>query len=427
LVPGSVVKINSVKQGGITYTPDVDYKLLASQVDWSLEGREVAPGSLYEVDYEYISTEQVQDQTSKDFAIEGAVKDAVMYVDYEFAMRRIDMIVINDQAQLNIVKGVPAEWQPIKPSVPAGLLALASIEQTWDERRMVRLDQVRMVSMDRHVANQARMDDIELDLAELRLSTDLSGRYGGLKKGYFADPMLDNSLRDQGYEQTALIAGGALQLFEDVDALLLGDGATAYTIDYAVVVGMAQGANTQDMTVTPPTVPPPVEPLPASVALVPAVDRWQEAQQLSYPGSFPYIVGINGSDAFENQLDNNGNRLNASKLGKVFMREIEVAFKLLGFKPGELLQQVTFDGQVVTARPAAGGTLVANARGEIAGALTVPPKLPTGTKVVAFAGNQASQATAQFTAQAEVKVSINIMNHVGTSSSFGWKVVTYVV
>ena len=431
LPENSVVKINSVKQGGTTYVQGTDYKLTASQVDWSPPGAEVGPGTQFDVDFEYISTEAVQDQTARDFAITGAVKDAVMYVDYEFAMRRVDVIVTDALGTLDIVKGVPAVWNPVAPSVPAGQLALASILQTWDERRQAVVDQVRTVSMQTLVGYKNRMDDLELDLAELRLSTDLSGRYGGLKKGYFADPMLDNSMRDQGREQTALIAAGALQLYEASDVHQLGDGATGYGIDYTLAIVMAQTANSTTLPITPPALVPPVQQLPASVTLTPAVDRWQSTQQLHYPSptEIPFLVGLGGSNAFEDQIDASGNHLDASRIDirGVYMREIEIKFTLAGFKVGELLQQAVFDGVVVAANPIAGGALVGDAKGVIEGRFTVPPKLPVGTKTVVFAGSMGSKSTGTFTGNAEVKVSIPFMQTIGTSVSIGRKGVTYVI
>ncbi|HFC7849306.1 TPA: DUF4815 domain-containing protein, partial [Neisseria meningitidis] len=102
----------------------------------------------------------------------------------------------------NVVKGIPATWQPVPPAVPDSMLALGSIYQTWEaDTRRTESDSVRMVPMATLVDYRRRMDDIEMDLAELRLATDTAGRYSGLKKGYFADPMIDDSMRDQGIEQ----------------------------------------------------------------------------------------------------------------------------------------------------------------------------------------------------------------------------------
>ncbi|MFG5777721.1 DUF4815 domain-containing protein [Comamonas sp. J-3] len=446
LPDNSVVKINSVKSGGKTYVQGTDYVRTGSQVDWSPPGAEVGPGSQYDVDYEYYSTELARDQTATDFAIEGAVVDAVMTVDYEFALPRIDVVALDADANLSVVKGVPAVWRAVRPAIPAGLLPLALIEQTWDGRRRVRIDQVRLVDMEKSFGYQEQINQLKIDQAAIRLATDVAGRYSGLKRGQFADPMLNNDMREQGMAQTAMIAGGALQLHEAVEPMLLGDGATSYSIDYEIATSLQQPAYSQALTITPPAPPvevppegepepepPPVLQLPATVKLLPAVDRWKVEQELQYP-VYSYtrnfdITGIGGSKEFKDQVDIYGNKLDASLLdtSRVFMREIDVAFEMTGFKPGELLQQVSFDGLVVQAKPKAGGTLVANVQGEITGSFKIPPGLPVGTKAVAFAGSAGNSANATFVGSADVNVNIQTYQSLGTSTSAGHKTVTYVV
>ena len=433
LPENSVVKINSVKQGATTYVQATDYKLTASQVDWSLPGAEVAPGNQFDVDFEYMSTEAVQDQTPHDFAITGAVKDTVMFLDYQFALRRIDVIVIDGRGDLNVVKGVPAVWNPVAPDVPRGLLGLASIWQSWDTSRAVIVNQVRTVPMDELVGYQKQINSLKTDQAELRLAVDVSGRYGGLRKGYFADPMLDNTMRDQGMEQTALIAGGALQLDEPLQALPVDDGNTSHSMKSTAAVYLSQAFKTLSMTVAPPpppVPPPPAPPLPATAALTPSIDRWiSEGPALTYPGSSRSIVLLDGLATFESARNELGQALDASKIdtSKLYMREIEVRFKLEHFKPSELLLQMSFDGQIVNAQPLPGATLIANASGVIEGRFTVPPKLPTGVKALAFAGNQGSTATTQYTGQVQIKVNLNVVYTSGSYASVGTKVVTYVV
>lgn len=204
----SVVKINSIKLGGTTYYEPADFKLTAGQVDWSPSGAEPATGNLYTVEFEFISIEPVLNQTPTTFQIANPVNGTVHYVDYEFAMRRYDRLVMDDQGVYSVIKGVPATWQPVPPDVPDGQLLLATVYQSWmQETRRLVLDSWRMVPMQTIANYSNRMDDIELDLAELRLATDVNGRYSGLKKGYFADPMRDDSMRDQPVGSVADVRG----------------------------------------------------------------------------------------------------------------------------------------------------------------------------------------------------------------------------
>jgi len=438
LPENSVVKINSVTQGGTTYTKDVDYRLNADQVDWSLPGAEVAPGSKYVCDFEYMSTEAVQDQTPYDFAVTGAVKDTTMLVDYTPALRRIDVIVIDAKGALNVVKGVPAQWNPVTPSVPAGLLALASIWQSWDSTRGVIVDQVRQVSMATLQGYQRQHNQHKLELAELRLAVDVSGRYAGLKRGSFADPMLDNSMRDQGMEQTALIAGGALQLAEPMEAMPLDDGATTHTMAHSLVTLWAQLATSEATTVAAPAPvvpnPPPPTPMPAKVVLSPTVDRWINEKELVYPGGYAYnVLGLIPGDQVLKVRDEARNKflesLDLSKLsgGAIFMRSIPVQFTIDGFAPGEMLATLGFDGLALQPLPVPGSSLVADAAGQIRGTFTVPPNLPPGKKTVAFSGNQGGSCVAAFTGEVQLQVRVNVNYSTLNGKGFGSEVITHVV
>lgn len=425
----SVVKINSVKQGATTYTNGVDFKLTAGQVDWSLSGAEPAPGSTYTAVYEYISTEAVLNQTPRGFDVQGGVAQTVMYVDYSYALRRIDRIVMNDSGAFDVIKGIPATWKPVEPALPSGFLALASINQTWDEStRSTKANAVRTVSMDVLENYKNEINNIKIDQAELRLATDVAGRYSGLKKGYFADPMIDNSMRDQGREQTAMISAGALQLYEDSAAYTLGDGASSIGLAYTLVSALSQGSASRAMPINGTGAP---GVLPATVTLTPSIDRWEVPEVLAYPRNinFMYVVGssVSYKDAFQANIEK---QLDPSllDLSDVYMREIDVEFSIAGFKPLEPLKSVEFDGVPVAASAAAGGSLIANASGILSGTFRIPAGISIGVKTVEFTGDNGSTGAANFTGGASL--SIKVGGHFAFTSGshgYGWKVVTYVV
>lgn len=428
LPDSSVVILVSVTQGGTTYVQGADYQLTAGQIDWSLSGAEPTPGSTYQATYEFISTEGVQNQTPRGFEVEGALPGTLILVDYTFALRRIDRIVMDAAGALTVVRGVPAEWSPAAPAIPDTTLALASVYQDWTGPGRVTADGVRMVSMQTLVGYSQRMDGIELDLAELRLSTDVNARYGGLRKGYFADPMRDNSMRDQGIEQTAMIEAGALQLYESDAGHLLGDGRTSHALDYTLSIGLRQAGYSRAMPINPHAV---AGQLPASVTLAPAIDRWEHTQRLSYPRGISVFRSANDASAAaavqrawdaadKSLLDTSG----------VTLRQIEVGFEIAGFKPLEPLQTLTFDGQPIDAAPLAGGALVANAAGVLAGRFTVPQGIPVGTKAVSFLGEHGSTGRAQYTGSATVRVRLSVVAtayYYGSGISVGFEDVTYVV
>ena len=433
-----VVKINSVKQGATIYKKDVDYKLVAGQVDWSLPGAEPAPGTKYLVDFEHVSTEPAQDQTPYDFAVTGAVPDTNIQVDYQPALRRIDTIVIDAKGKLNVIKGVSSMWSPVAPVVPAGLLALAKIWQSWDATRTVIVDQVRQVSMDVLQGYQAQHNRHTLDIAALRLAVDVTGRYSGLGSGMFADPMLDDSMRDQGMPQTALIAGGALQLDEPVQALPVDDGATTHSMAHNLATLWAQAATSEATPIAAPAPavpnPPPPVPMPAKVVLQPTVDRWVNEKQLSYPGKIYFnALGLVPGDQIlqvrQAAADKFMQEFDISKVNPadVYMRSIPVQFTIDGFAPGELLQALTFDGIPVQPLPLAGGNLAANAAGQVVGTFTVPEKLPAGKKTVTFKGSQGGSCVGAFTGQVQIKLGVYMEGSTLNGRLIGTEVITHVV
>ncbi|MFP3024125.1 MAG: DUF4815 domain-containing protein, partial [Wolbachia sp.] len=69
----AVLEIIQVKQGNVIYENSIDYKLNAGNVDWSLPGKEPAPGSSYQITYRcrtHVSPEDISEQGCK---VKGAV------------------------------------------------------------------------------------------------------------------------------------------------------------------------------------------------------------------------------------------------------------------------------------------------------------------------------------------------------------------
>ncbi|KAK6021157.1 hypothetical protein OSTOST_13181 [Ostertagia ostertagi] len=81
------------------------------------------------------------------------------------------------------------------------------------------------------------------------------------------------------------------------------------------------------------------------------------------------------------------------------LRPITVRFDLKGWGPGEGMGVVTFDGLAVEPAPLAGGTLLANAQGELAGTFVVPEGVPAGARVVNFTGPLGSRGSQTFMGQ----------------------------
>ena len=84
----SILQIMSVSQGATTFAAGNDYNLTADQVDWTPSGAEPAPGSTYEVTYQYLTsvTPQNIDPDAGTFEITGAVASSLVLIDYNWKM-----------------------------------------------------------------------------------------------------------------------------------------------------------------------------------------------------------------------------------------------------------------------------------------------------------------------------------------------------
>lgn len=399
LPENAVLAIVSVTQGGTTFDQGADYVLTAGQVDWSPAGAEPAPGSAYDVTFQYIDTVEPTDVDAAGFTVEGALPGTLVLVSYRQMLRRIDRLCLDTGGSLVWVRGVAADWTPQPPAVGSELLPIASIYQSWDADRRVIVDGVRVVPMSELAGYAARQNAIIEDLAELRLAVDAAGRDSGIKKGIHADPMLSDYMRDAGIPQTGAIVGGDLTLpiavtVHHVGLEIVSPQAPAHTHVTALEQPMRSGS----MLVNPYMS---FQPPPGETTLVPAVDRWTDVvtewaspiTERLYIGS-----GANESLAARTTLVRT---LAEESTAIELLRPIEIQFEVHGFGPGEALDRVVFDGIEVPALPLEGGSLIASGAGVLQGRFTVPDGIPAGTKAVIIHGTGGSRGEQFFHGQGE--------------------------
>lgn len=398
LPDATVIQIEEVKQGATVFKKDnSDYKLTAGQVDWSPAGAEPAPGSSYDVTYQYVANVVPTNVDPSGFTVEGAIVGTLVLVTYQQQLRRIDRLCLTREGTFEWLRGISSPWKPTAPVVPDDMLNIASVYQTWDAERRVVNDAVRRPTMASQVGEQARLDNVILDLAELRLATSAQGLDSGIKKGILADPFLNDAVRDAGQPQTAAIVRGSLQLpitptVHDLGASLPERIAPAH--GYRVV--LAQTMRTGSMNVNPYMA---FDPIPAAVTLTPNVDRWT-AVTTQWASSITERLNTGaGTDARYTGAWNTSRVLSETSSALETLRQTTVRFDLKGWGPGEGLSAVTFDGLAVVPSPLAGGTLLANAQGELAGTFVVPEGVPAGTRVVNFTGPLGSRGSQTFMGQ----------------------------
>lgn len=343
----SIVQIIEVKQGATTYVQGTDYRLQGGAVDWSLSGAEPTTGSSYTVKYRYITQVTPTAVDSDGFTVTGAVVDTLILVTYTAKLPRIDVLYLRDDGGFDFVQGQSTIYSPVAPDLPAGVLGVATIYQTWRAAPTVRATGLRMVSMSDLQRMNSRIDTLTDLIAENRLTADINSRDAAATKGIFVDSFRSDSQRDAGIAQDAAIIAGELTLpvaavverpSSDTDAPVL----PSFTHE----VALSQTLRTGKMLVNPYQA---FDPVPAEVTISPSFDRWSVVND-SHAGSITERLVVGGG-VLERVLsvETVTQVLSQTTRSAPFLRPIRVTFTVRGFGPNENLARVRFDGIEVTA------------------------------------------------------------------------------
>jgi len=348
----SVLSIQSISQGATTYTATTDYFLNGDKVDWSPGGAEPAPGSTYSITYRYLG--QVAptsvDLQAGTFTVTGAVNGTLVLTDYRWKLPRYDRLCIDREGNFSRVKGISSRFNPLPPSVPGNLLALATIEQRWGLTPVISNDGIRAIPFDQ----LERMRSLIVDLFDLvaleRLRNDISSREPSSKRGVFVDPFLDDDLRDQGITQSAAIVEGILQLpIAPTVYQAPENNAQDWMLEYTEVVVLEQTQQTGSSPINPYQA---FDPIPAAITLTPAVDRFTVVNTIWTSPATRQIrtwLGATGRFAVDSVITTTRTELlSETERPAEFLRQIQINFTLAGFDPGETLTEVKFDGIDVT-------------------------------------------------------------------------------
>jgi len=413
LPDASVVSIVEVRQGETVFVQGTDYRRTGDMVDWSLPGNEPAPGSTYSVTYTYMAAVSPEDQDFDGFTVEGAVAGSSLILSYHQAVPRIDRLCMTQDGAFVWQRGVASEHNPRPPVVPQGVLALASIHQTWRGVGQVRNDGIRVTSFDEQAIMAEQIAHLYQEVARQRLEADISTRSSGARAGVFVDPLLNDEMRDQGIEQSAAIAQGFLTLPIEPAISPLGASMNVPAIPaFTPTVLVAQLLRTGEMKVNPYMS---FGILPARVTLNPAIDQWTETQS---EWTSPVTQTFNSRSSlgllFRQEVSSTTQVVGTATSALEFLRQILVDFIIEGFGPGEILRRIVFDG--VEVQPEA--EVVADGSGLARGRFRVPERIPAGAKTVTFSGKPegGSIGSAVFVGQGQLNVQtlrqVNTINNI---------------
>lgn len=362
LPQSSVLEVISVTQASKTYSAGSDYNLVGNQIDWSASGDEPAPGSSYQVVFRHRAQVTAQNTDERGFTLKNVVPGSLVLVDYQWKLPRTDLLTIDRNGLVRRIEGISSLYRTVVPELPAGQLALASIEQTWFDAVAPGITDrsTRAVAMSDLENMQQQIADLFDLVAVERLKNDLNQSDPVVKKGVFVDPFLDDDLRDQGVNQTAAVIDGILTLPIDVevsDLALLADD-RPQTLRYGLEEVLVQAQQTGSMKINPYDA---FEPLPAVVTLSPSRDHWTETRTTMLSSITRRIFRDNFRGDpnvrrswrtwFTTRTNTQTERVSSSTTQGQFMRSRSVAFEIKGFGDGEQVSEVTFDGLTVAVSP----------------------------------------------------------------------------
>ncbi len=398
LTEPAVVAVLEVKQGGTTYAQGTDYKVVGDEIDWSPGGAEPAPGSSYQVTYQYIASITPTDLSDTGFKVTGVVQGSTMYIDYQWKLPRVDVLALTSDGQVERIKGISQVRNPVAPTVPASRLALAEIAYDWrsGSEPVVRNVAIRTIKVSELTAMQRQIADLYDLMALERLRVDANIREPAAKKGLFVDNFLDDDLRDQGAAQTGAIVAGVLTLPITASAQHAKDNGNALlTLDYTLTPVIEQLARTGSMKINPYQA---FEPVPARVILNPAVDQFT-VTHTTWASDVTERL-ITGSGVLEQVVETRRSEqvLASSSEEAQFLRALQVAYRVEGFGPSEALAQLRFDG-IGISQPAG---IAANASGLLTGSFQIPQAIPAGAKLVEFLGAGGSYGYATYVGRGQI-------------------------
>lgn len=393
----SITSIVSVVQGGTTYAVTTSYLKTGDAVDWSPLGAEPAAGSTYSVTYRYLAIVTPDSFTDTTITVSGGIDGGDVFVEYHFKLPRIDRICLDQSGNAIYVKGVSATANPLAPAEPAAMLALCQVINDWVSRPTIINDGVRAITF----ADQWRINNRVYDLDRLmeleRLKTGIDSREPVAKKGVFVDPFIDDTYRDAGVAQTAAVTGGTMQL-AITPTFFIATLTEPVMLDWVEEVVVQQELDTICELINPYQN---FTPIPASLALTPAADLWQDTQEeWASPVTQEFNRGVR-EDNGPLVVQTDATQLVDQRTEQAeFLRQIAVNFLIKGFGAGEILDSLTFAG--IDVKPA--GVITADGSGQIAGSFTIPSNIPAGTKAVLADGHGGSQASAYFVGQGTITV-----------------------
>ncbi|MDP9590126.1 UNVERIFIED_ORG: hypothetical protein J2W19_002682 [Shinella zoogloeoides] len=382
------------------YNQNVDYTRTGNTVNWGLAGAEPSPGTTYAVTILYRDDVLPVTTTDRTITVAGGAEGFDIITNYTSKQPRIDRLCLGEDGAPVYIKGISARANAMPPAVPKNVLPLCQVHNDWLGPPRIVIDGKNDGVIFNPQADLARVKFALMDLQRLvgleRIQQSIDNREPVAKKGIFVDPFIDDTYRDEGIAQTAAIFDGVLQLAIDpsfhtatLDAPVMLDAVEEVILSQPLKSLCEKINPYANFTF-----------LPGALALQPAADfwtvsrdQWLSAQTQEFNRGTRIDGGPLRTSSTTTQLVDTRTELIE------FLRQIPVAFTITGFPPGEILDELLFDGVDVT--PA--GNPAADAHGKLTGSFVIPANVTAGSKIVTAKGRAGTEATTAFAGQGTIE------------------------
>ncbi|WP_375645067.1 DUF4815 domain-containing protein, partial [Bartonella sp. MR100HLJHH] len=393
----SITAFIKVVQGNKEFKEGTDFKKTGDTIDWAPLGDEPLLGSTYKVTYRTRAKITADKVTEQEITVSGGAQGGDIIVSYTYKLPRIDRIGLNTGGNVVYIKGISAD-HPMAPSVPDDVLSLATITNNWLETPVVVNDGTRVAPYDEMWRYFQRVLSLDRLMQLERIKSNVDSKEPVAKKGMFADPFLDDSYRDGGFQQTGAVGNGILQLAID-PTFYTAPLKAPVTLDWTNEVIIAQELTTACEKINPYQN---FAPLPGTVTLDPATDFWHE-QRTDWLSSVTNQLNMGWNRGRSIRKTEISDDLVSATQEKIdFLRQITLSFKIEGLGKWEQLESLTFDGvNVLPNYP-----LFADSYGAIEGTFKIPKNITAGTKNVVARGKGGTIATGLFTGQGVIDVKV---------------------
>lgn len=427
-----VVDIVEVTQSDVTYTKGVDYQLTNDAVDWSLNGKDPAPGTQYTVKWQYnkimvigidvdLVTDEANEVSKLRFLTDSVPVNGTQFdIDYKFYLARKDLVCIDSLGKIEIIKGKSDILRLVETPINKEdtLLSVASLLIYPNSPKVDIMNfSITATSMEDLYKLVQRIEDNEYNQALMDLDREaLEGENATDLKGIFTDGFKGFTKCDTSHSEFDIAMDFdtseiTLASTHEVGNMTPSGGnngeiGNIITSPYREVVGINQPYATETMLVNPYAVYDKM----LLVQLTPAVDNWIESETITinkqsvktesfrrwwlYRGtSWAEADRIRWEQTFGTADKNNDRTTNVEITQKkvldeaiMYMRQTPIKVEGFGFIPYQDNIECFFDGTKVPISPISpstsgtqSNTIKADAKGKVTGTITVPPNVPCGS------------------------------------------------